>query len=552
MKPILKDPALLHAAAAARELERRHREWEVYKYLDEVDRRALLNPVEYKDLPGPHVKQVAFHKSEARIRVFSGGNRSGKSTAGAVEMMRYALGIKSKWGGRGINAWVCGWDASINQQILEPKMKEFLPPEMVEDHNRTNNIYLLKNESKISFKAYESGYEKFMSDSVDAIWLDEEPPDERIFKECMARVLDNGGDIWLDYTPVRGMSWVYWSMIARQKYPGVEIVRASIYDNAANLPPGEIERFAQGLNPQEKAARIHGETVSQTGCPLFGIESTAAQQENLQEGTPGELIFDPGSSAVRFEPRLDGPWTVWEGPSIDPTTEEYPPCYLGADPCGGIPHPDYETDLAGCEVFKYVGGRVVQVAELNERMTPERLAPELEKAARYYHNTLVVPEVNKHCDVILTHLKQFYPRIYRRVVRDKKGGVTQKLGFYSSSASGHALYDQLKLMLSNGQIVVRSARLLAQLQSYGVHDDDGYGAPTGMHDDLVTASALAIEGAMGKLMAHQLRERKRLGNSMSEMEKMRAELEQQKANRGLIGHERKLGQVATPLSFVGA
>lgn len=551
----LEQERLLTAAAAAQELQRRHQEWAIYHYFDEVERRSRL-PEPCMD-PGPNPKQVLFHKSKAKKRVFCAGNRSGKTWCAAAETVAYALGIKGKADNNPRNIWICGWDATINQQILEPMMRRFLPLDMVANHNKTNNIYTLKNGSKITFKAYESGFEKFMSDSVDLIWLDEEPPDERIFKECTARVLDNAGDILLDFTPVRGMSWVYWSLIAKKKYPGVEIIRASIYDNQGNLPKGAIEDFEQGLNPQERAARIHGEIVSQTGCPLFGIDATAAQQENIQDGTTGDLIFDPGSTQVRFEPRSDGMWTIWEGPVVDMETEEYPLCSLGVDPCGGIPNPDYETDKAGLEVFKYHDGRAVQVAELNERLTPEQLAPEAEKVARYYHNTIVVPEVNKHCDVILTHLKQFYPRIYRRTVRDKQGGTSQKIGFYSSSGNKHALYDQLKLALATGQMVVRSARLLGQLQTYGVHDGDKYGAPTGMFDDLVTGSALAIEGLIGRLMGHQLRERRRMAAGQSEMSRMADELRRQKANRNLIGHENKVGVPrrdvgpSVPLSFVG-
>ena len=64
--------------------------------------------------------------------------------------------------------------------------------------------------SSISFKAYEQGQHVLMGQGIDFIWIDEEPRDELIYPQLLARTLNGdknrGGHILLAMTPENGMT----------------------------------------------------------------------------------------------------------------------------------------------------------------------------------------------------------------------------------------------------------------------------------------------------------------------------------------------------------
>jgi phage terminase large subunit-like protein len=57
----------------------------------------------------------------------------------------------------------------------------------------------------LAFKSYEEGTLAFESESVNFIWLDEEPP-KPVYDSCQMRIFDNGGSIFATLTPVEGMT----------------------------------------------------------------------------------------------------------------------------------------------------------------------------------------------------------------------------------------------------------------------------------------------------------------------------------------------------------
>lgn len=64
-----------------------------------------------------------------------------------------------------------------------------------------------KGNSVIVFKNYEQGPQKWMSETLDGIWDDEEPPKD-IYSECLPRVAKLKGMIMVTFTPLLGMSEV--------------------------------------------------------------------------------------------------------------------------------------------------------------------------------------------------------------------------------------------------------------------------------------------------------------------------------------------------------
>jgi phage terminase large subunit-like protein len=64
-----------------------------------------------------------------------------------------------------------------------------------------------KGNSVIVFKNYEQGRPKWMGETLDGIWMDEEPPKD-LYSEAQARVARLQGMIMVTFTPLLGMSEV--------------------------------------------------------------------------------------------------------------------------------------------------------------------------------------------------------------------------------------------------------------------------------------------------------------------------------------------------------
>jgi len=204
-------------------------EMEIVKRILEIERiqkeRKLKNKLlNYNSGEVKHLKQLAFHQSKKKNRWVFGGNRSGKTECGAVEVVYMARGIHPY---REIKTATSGWVVSLSTQVqrdvAQSKILTYLNPDWIQDvvmlsgrkdsyQNGVIDYILVKNVfgtiSKIGFKSCDQGREKFQGTSLDYVWFDEEPPQD-IYNECRMRVLDKNGDIFATMTPLKGMTFVY-------------------------------------------------------------------------------------------------------------------------------------------------------------------------------------------------------------------------------------------------------------------------------------------------------------------------------------------------------
>jgi phage terminase large subunit-like protein len=61
--------------------------------------------------------------------------------------------------------------------------------------------------SLIGLKSYEQGREKWQGETLNWLWLDEEPPED-IYTEGLTRTNTTRGPLWITFTPLLGMSTV--------------------------------------------------------------------------------------------------------------------------------------------------------------------------------------------------------------------------------------------------------------------------------------------------------------------------------------------------------
>jgi len=213
-------------------------------------------------------------------------NRVGKTYCGATETAYHLTGNYPEWWegrrfSKGVRVWVAGESNDTTRDIIQKEL--FGVPQDPQKHGTgavplksivetirkpgVPNAYsavLVRHKSgknsHISFKAYEQGFEKFMGEAVDVIWLDEEPKQE-IFSQCITRTADTAGVVYMTFTPEKGMTNVV-SAFMNDLKPGQSITTAT-WDDVEHLDEKTKTQLLSVYSPAEREMRSKG-------IPVFG------------------------------------------------------------------------------------------------------------------------------------------------------------------------------------------------------------------------------------------------------------------------------------------
>lgn len=221
----------------------------------------------------PHDKQISFHTSSARGRLFIGGNRSGKTVGGATEAIWWLTGLHPYL--RIPDEPIRGRCVSVDflngvEKIVKPEVARWVPKSHLRGgswdsaYSKELRTLYFENGSFLEFMSYDQDLDKFAGTSRHFIWFDEEPPKE-IFTENLLRLLDTGGSWWITMTPVEGMTWIYDDVyIAARTDPNLHVVEVDTTQNP-NINQMEIEILLSGMSADDKKARIEGRFVQVGG-----------------------------------------------------------------------------------------------------------------------------------------------------------------------------------------------------------------------------------------------------------------------------------------------
>lgn len=216
----------------------------------------------------------SFHESTKVGRILRGGNRSGKSVAGAVESIWRATGrhpfqtthdIPIR--GRVVTVDI---EAGINQIIL-PLLKQWIPQsEMINNSfedswSNRKKLFTLRNGSTIEIKTHQQEVESFAGVPLHWIWFDEECP-KAIFDECRLRLIDYNGVWWMTMTPVAGQDWIFERYIATSA-KNVDMFEVDITDNP-HLSKEALKLLEDDLDEDEAKVRRQGFFVPKGGLVL--------------------------------------------------------------------------------------------------------------------------------------------------------------------------------------------------------------------------------------------------------------------------------------------
>ncbi len=231
-------------------------------------------------LKNAHDDQISFHKAFNRVRVFFGGNRSGKTTAGTNE---------ARWLSEGTHPFrpvpsvpskgcIVVQDFSTHaKDIINPKIDEWFPPGLIvaTDKNQAGAIiyYRLRNGSTIDVKSHEQDIKVFEGSDYDWVWFDEPPP-QPIFKALWRGLTDRRGLAYFTGTPITE-PWLYdlhQKAQAEQNKGLYWTIFSSIHKNVKNIGGGNVEEgklriaeFLDALDPDEREAREKGHFLHMRG-----------------------------------------------------------------------------------------------------------------------------------------------------------------------------------------------------------------------------------------------------------------------------------------------
>lgn len=278
----------------------------------------------------PYPKQAVFHKAggEHRERLFMAGNQLGKTWAGGFEMAMHLTGdYPDWWEGRRFTHPVSAWAAGVTgegtrdnaQRILMGQGQQWgtgtIPKTAI--HRKTlskglsdavDTVYVRHRSgglSKLSFKSYERGREKWQGETLDLVWFDEEPPAD-IYAEGLARITATGGMCYITFTPLIGMSEVVRRFI---NDPGKDrhVTRMTI-DEAEHIPEEEREKIIQGYPEHEREARAMGVPMLGSGRVFPVAQSVIKEQaEKIPEHWPRICGLDFG-----WDHPTAAIWIAWD------------------------------------------------------------------------------------------------------------------------------------------------------------------------------------------------------------------------------------------------
>ena len=287
----------------------------------------------------PLPMQEKFLASTAKVSVFSGGNRAGKTSGGAFKAACLANGILGRfYPGFPKNCEPTrGLVSALDYKLAQPVRRklEAMLGDTILQWREKDSKYILHNGSEIHLKSEESGEQKYQADNFDWAWKDEagDMRAEGIYNEIMRSLVDTDGPFFMTMTPTLGTSWcgpkLYepWSVATGDKSGEVANgVTFFFADTDANyfLSKRGLKSFLDQLVTDEQiAVRKHGRFVTLEGL-VYSMFRTA---RHVIDPIPIPLEW-PRYRGMDFG--LDAPSTCVFG-AVEPPTDKEKGCACPAE-----------------------------------------------------------------------------------------------------------------------------------------------------------------------------------------------------------------------------
>ncbi len=282
----------------------------IKKIENELGNRKKLPIFLYNKGKIVHKKQILFHKCKKRNRWVFGGNRSGKTECGAVEVVYLACGIHPYKKNKLTDGWVVSLSRQVQRDVAQKKILQYLPEHYIEKvvmlsgaqgslESGIIDFIVVKSEvggfSKIGFRTCDQGREKFQGASLDYVWFDEEPPYD-IYQECRMRILDKCGEIFGTMTPLKGLTWVYNQIYLNENNDKEVWYEEMEWADNPYLSKDEIESMTKSMSQDEIESRRYGKFRATSGLvyPEFDENVNVIEPFQVPKEWQDTISIDPG------------------------------------------------------------------------------------------------------------------------------------------------------------------------------------------------------------------------------------------------------------------
>lgn len=255
----------------------------------------------------PNQHQLKGHQSDARFILLCGANRIGKSTFGAVELCLHLTRNYPDWFStkrrfnKPIKAIVVGESNAFIEKVLEPKLKQYLPPRYIRKEKRVTGGYLNRIEcrdgSTVDFLTKEQSDMSFEGADWDFYWGDE-PQGKRKFDAIQRGLVDRHGFGVITFTPLIE-PWMKEELVDKADGKFIEVVTATIFDNTQDIQGNEIlsrdsiEEWKRTLSDDVAQTRIYGNFFHLRGSVYTEFSEVHLQRFSYNYPDPVVCILDP-------------------------------------------------------------------------------------------------------------------------------------------------------------------------------------------------------------------------------------------------------------------
>jgi len=278
--------------------------------------KKMLTEFEYRrkyrrlDFYKPNIKQQAFHALTATECMLRAGNQQGKTHAAAAQMAMDATAYYPDFAVWGLPPYqgrrfmvppaierpfdFLGWAACDTSTTTRAGVQTKLLGDIMQDGGLGTGLIPLDNivgkpdmargiadfvdsvvlrregggTAVIRFKTYEMGRKAYQGEPVDEMWFDEDPGDDEIYGEALARLTTTRGRIIATMTPMLGLTPVRKRF--KQRSDGTAEVLMTIDDCAVSkgghIPDEDIPVIIGRYKDNERQARAYGADMQGEGA----------------------------------------------------------------------------------------------------------------------------------------------------------------------------------------------------------------------------------------------------------------------------------------------
>lgn len=255
----------------------------------------------------PNQHQLKAHGSNARLVLLCGANRIGKSTFGCAELVLHLTRKYPDWFSkerrffRPIKAVVVGETNQFIEKVLEPKLRQFLPPGYIKSEKRVTGSYLnrviCRDGSSVDFLTKEQSDMSFEGADWDFYWGDE-PQGKRKFDGIMRGLVDRRGIGVITFTPLIE-PWMKEELVDKADGQAIDVITASIYDNQYDikgnpiLSKQSIDEWKRTLSEDVAQTRIYGHFFHLRGAVYTEFSDVHLQNFTYNWPDPVVCVLDP-------------------------------------------------------------------------------------------------------------------------------------------------------------------------------------------------------------------------------------------------------------------